>query len=229
MAGRAPAPPVAPDRRAAAGSGRPGRRAAIRGPQPPSPGTAASRPRIMPQPARSAPGTPASRDGGPASGDLCEMSSVPLRGRVLRWVPGRIPLTLHAPGKAVARAAPNPQRAFPDACNAAKRSGRRSGTQRQKLPRSGAGPTFAERRARPGGRILSRAFIGRIGRHREPEREQPVHIGRIRPPRAPPCPGTISRKRAAGCRHLRPRRSCRNRARQARPLSQARLRHEVIP
>src|SRR5215217_7030933 len=29
------------------------------------------------------------------------MSSAPLRGRVLRWVPGRIPLSLHAPGKAV--------------------------------------------------------------------------------------------------------------------------------
>jgi hypothetical protein len=29
------------------------------------------------------------------------MSSAPLRGSFLRWVPGRIPLSLHAPGKAV--------------------------------------------------------------------------------------------------------------------------------
>jgi hypothetical protein len=33
---------------------------------------------------------------------------------LLRWVPGRIPLSLHAPGKAVERAAPKPlNRAFP--------------------------------------------------------------------------------------------------------------------
>src|SRR4051812_44592913 len=34
-------------------------------------------------------------------GDLCEMSLAPLRGGFLRWVPGRIPLSLHASGKAV--------------------------------------------------------------------------------------------------------------------------------
>src|SRR5215203_4367785 len=41
-------------------------------------------------------------------GDLCDMSSAPLRGGVLRWVPDRIPLSLHAPGKAAERAAPKP-------------------------------------------------------------------------------------------------------------------------
>src|SRR3954470_23476494 len=35
-------------------------------------------------------------------------------------------------------------RAFPEACNVAKRSGRLSGIQRKKLPRSGAEPTLAE-------------------------------------------------------------------------------------
>ena len=40
------------------------------------------------------------------------MSSAPLRGKVLRWVPGRIPLTLHAPGKEVERAAPKPSTAL---------------------------------------------------------------------------------------------------------------------
>src|SRR5215203_3476115 len=37
------------------------------------------------------------------------MSSAPLRGRVLRWVPGRIPLALHAPGKAVEGLARTPR------------------------------------------------------------------------------------------------------------------------
>ncbi len=111
-------------------------------PQPPSPAPPRAGRGSCPSPPRSAPGTPPSRDGAPASGDLCEMSSAPLRGRVLRWVPGRIPLSLHAPGKAVERAgARTLNRAFPEACNAAKRSGRLSGTQRQKLPRSGAEPT----------------------------------------------------------------------------------------
>ena len=32
-------------------------------------------------------------------GDRCERGSAPLRGSFLRWVPGRIPPTLHAPGK----------------------------------------------------------------------------------------------------------------------------------
>src|SRR5215207_9181829 len=41
-----------------------------------------------------------------------ESSSAPLRGGVLRWVPGRIPLSLHAPGKAVERAAPKPSTAL---------------------------------------------------------------------------------------------------------------------
>src|SRR4051794_2241472 len=40
------------------------------------------------------------------------MGLAPLRGRVLRWVPGRIPLTLHAPGKAAERAAPKPSTAL---------------------------------------------------------------------------------------------------------------------
>ena len=44
--------------------------------------------------------------------DLCRISSAPLRGRVSRWVPGRIPLSLHAPGKAVERAAPKPSTAL---------------------------------------------------------------------------------------------------------------------
>src|SRR5215217_4482543 len=41
------------------------------------------------------------------------MSSAPLRGGVLRWVPGRIPLSLHAPGKAAERAARASQQPFP--------------------------------------------------------------------------------------------------------------------
>src|SRR5215211_167904 len=74
------------------------------------------------------------------------MSSAPLRGGVLRWVPGCIPLSLHAPGKAAERAAPKPlNRAFPDACNAAKRSGRLSGIQRNDLPRSGAESRLSQR------------------------------------------------------------------------------------
>src|SRR5215218_5549493 len=48
---------------------------------------------------------------GPPTG-LCGMSLAPLRGGVLRWVPGRIPLSLHAPGKAVERAAPKPSTAL---------------------------------------------------------------------------------------------------------------------
>ena len=40
------------------------------------------------------------------------MNLAPLRGGVLRWVPGRIPLTLHAPGKTVERAAPKPSTAL---------------------------------------------------------------------------------------------------------------------
>jgi hypothetical protein len=78
-------------------------------------------------------------------------------------------------------------RAFPEACNAAKRSGRRSGTQRQKLPRSGAEPTFAERRAHPGGRNLSRdrAFVGRTGWHAEPERDPPRPLERETGARVP--------------------------------------------
>jgi len=46
------------------------------------------------------------------SGDLCERSLTPLRGGVLRWVPGRIPLSLHAPGKAADGAAPKPSTAL---------------------------------------------------------------------------------------------------------------------
>ena len=41
------------------------------------------------------------------------MSSAPLRGSLLRWVPGRIPLALHAPGKAVEGLARTPQQLFP--------------------------------------------------------------------------------------------------------------------
>src|SRR5215204_1839055 len=68
---------------------------------------------------------------GPPAG-LCGMSLAPLRGSLLRWVPGRIPLSLHAPGKAVERAAPKPSTALsPEACNVAERSERLSGTQRK--------------------------------------------------------------------------------------------------
>jgi len=58
------------------------------------------------------------------------MSLAPLRGGVLRWVPGRIPLALHAPGKAVDGIGANCSNSpFPEACNGAQRSGRLSGTQ----------------------------------------------------------------------------------------------------
>src|SRR4051812_26358370 len=46
------------------------------------------------------------------NGDLCEMSLAPLRGGVLRWVPGRIPLALHAPGKAADGIGANPSTAL---------------------------------------------------------------------------------------------------------------------
>ena len=46
------------------------------------------------------------------------MSSAPLRGSFLRWVPGRIPLSLHAPGKAAdGIGARSLNSAFPDAWN----------------------------------------------------------------------------------------------------------------
>ena len=190
----APRPPRCAGRRAAAGSGRPagGRRFAGLSRPPPAPPRAGRGSCPSPSSLRSR--NAASRDGGsclrrPLRNEFgaasrqssCAGSRVAFRLRCMRpgkqWrelAPARFPGRLQrseAEWKAIRDPAPEA---------AAKR--RRT--------------DFAERRARPGGRILSRAFIGRIGRHREPEREQPVHIGRIRPPRAPPCPGTISRERA---------------------------------
>ena len=64
--------------------------------------------------------------------------------RVLRWVPGRIRLRCMRPGKRWRDECESSATPFPEAWNAAKRSGRLSGTQRKKLRRSGAEPTFAE-------------------------------------------------------------------------------------
>src|SRR5829696_1093780 len=49
-------------------------------------------------------------------------ASVPLRGDLLRWVPGRIPLALHAPGKAVERSARTLNSPFPGPWSEAERN-----------------------------------------------------------------------------------------------------------
>src|SRR4051794_24653911 len=99
MEGGTPAPRVAPDRAP---------RPVPDGPPEASDSrTSAALPRPRRQsvehqaPARLAP-LPERRPGGMAllPRRPLRMGLAPLRGRVLRWVPGRIPLTLHAPGKA---------------------------------------------------------------------------------------------------------------------------------
>ena len=113
MAGRAPAPRSRRTwRRGRFRTAR--RRAAIRGLSRPPRHRREPVEDHSPRPASRRSRNAASRDGAPASGDLCEMGSAPLRGRVSRSVPGRIPLTLHAPGKGAERAArPNRRPRFP--------------------------------------------------------------------------------------------------------------------
>ena len=114
-------------------------------PQPPLPGTGTSRSRITPQPA-----SLRSRNAARSGWSTCLRR--PLRNEF--GAASRQSLALgpgsHSAFAACARessgesCAQTLNRAFPEACNAAKRSGRLSGTQRQKLPRSGTEPTFAE-------------------------------------------------------------------------------------
>src|SRR5215207_4873902 len=81
----------------------------------------------------------------PAARDLCEISLAPLRGGVLRWVPGCIPLALHAPGKAAQRSARISQRPFPGRLERSEAEWRQSGTQRKNSPRSSAESHLSQR------------------------------------------------------------------------------------
>ena len=227
MAGRAPAPPVAPagaprpvpDGPPAGGDSRAS--AAL-------PGTAASRPRIMPQPV-----SLRSRNAGQPGWSSCLRR--PLRNEF--GAASRQSLAL-GPGSHSAYAA-CARESSGGMARASTALSRKPATQRSGV----------EGDPGPSARNCREAAPDRLRRAPRPPRRAHSQPRFHRPNRPAPRTGTraacsyrahkaasrpsLSRddlaKARPGCRHLRPRRSCRNRARQARPLSQARLRHEVIP
>src|SRR3954465_7452106 len=89
------------------------------------------------------------------------MSLAPLRGSFLRWVPGRIPLSLHAPGKAMERAAPKPSTAL----------SRTPGTQRSEVE-GDPGPSARTRREAAPNLTFAEAWEARGSTERGLERSR---------------------------------------------------------